>query len=91
MCFSPYWGVWRVGGGSKGAVAHNLFMHLSTLCSSTMKISEIDCFDILAIHNDQISYLKHVLDPLYVFFTLSGSVDGGGVLPNDFVTIWLIC
>ena len=43
-------------------------------------------FDILTIHNDQISYVKHVLDPLYLhpFWVLEG---GEGGLLNDFVTI----
>ena len=35
-------------------------------------------FDILTIHNDEISYLKHVLDPLCVFFTLFGCFGGRG-------------
>ena len=43
-------------------------------------------FDILTIHNDQISYVKHVLDPLHVFFTLFGCWRGDGGLVNDFVT-----
>ena len=29
-------------------------------------------FDTLTIHNDEISYVKHVLDLLFVFFTLFG-------------------
>ena len=38
-------------------------------------------FDILTIHNDIISYVKHVLDPLCVFFILLGwfFFGGGGV------------
>ena len=48
-----------------------------------MEISETDCFDILTIQNDQISYVKHVLDPLYVFFTPFGCVCvGGGGAPK---------
>ena len=35
-----------------------------------MEIFETDFFDILTIQNDQISYVKHVLAPLYVFFRL---------------------
>ena len=44
-----------------------------------MEISKTDFFDIMAIHNDQISDVKHVLDPLYVFFTLFGCWGGGGL------------
>ena len=35
-------------------------------------------FEILTIQNDQISYVKCVLAPLYVFFTLFGGWGGGG-------------
>ena len=42
-----------------------------------MEISETDFFDIMTIQNDQISYVKHVLAPAYVFFTLFGWVGGG--------------
>ena len=53
-------------------------MQFSSLGSSKMEISETDFFDTLAIQNDQISYVKHVLAPLYVFFTLFGCSGGGG-------------
>ena len=78
MCFSPYLGVWRGGGGTKGSRAHNLLMQFSGLGSSKMEISETDFFDTLTVQKDQISYAKHVLAPLYVFFTLFGCVAGGG-------------
>ena len=79
MCFSPYLGVWRGGGGgTKGSRVHNLLMQFSGLGSSKMEISETDFFDTLTIQKDQISYAKHVLAPLYVFFTLFGCVAGGG-------------
>ena len=42
------------------------------------EFSETDFFDILTIHNDQICYVKHVLNPLYVVFTLVGCLEGGG-------------
>ena len=34
-------------------------------------------FDIVTTHNDEICYVKHVLAPLYVFFTLVGCWRGG--------------
>ena len=34
--------------------------------------------DIVTTHNDEICYVKHVLAPLYVFFTLFGCWGGGG-------------
>ena len=74
--FHPIW-VW--GGVTKGSRAHNLLMQFSGLGSSKMEISETNFFDTLTIQNDQISYVKHVLDPLHVFFTLFGC-GGGGVL-----------
>ena len=41
------------------------------------RISKTDFFDILTIRN-QISHVKDVLDPLYVFFTPFGCLGGGG-------------
>ena len=79
MCFSPYLGgAGGGGGGTKGSRAHNLLMQFSGLGSSKMEISETDFFDTLTIQNDQISYVKHVLDPVHVFFTLFGCGGGGG-------------
>ena len=53
--------------GPRG-LGHNLLMQFSTLYSSKMEISNTDFFDILTTHNDEIPYVKHVSDPLYVFF-----------------------
>ena len=78
MCFSPYLGV-AGGGGTKGSRAHNLLMQFSGLGSSKIEISETDFFDTLTIQNDQIFYVKHVLDPVHVFFTLFGRGGAGGV------------
>ena len=48
------------------------------------RISETDFFYTLTIQNDQISYVKHVLAPVYVFFTLFGFWwwGGGGGAPK---------
>ena len=73
VCFSPYLGV---GGGPMGDRAH-LLLQFSSLGNSKMEISKTDFFYIMTIHNDQISYVKHVLAPLYVFFTLFGYWRGG--------------
>ena len=56
-------------------------MQFSSLSNSKVEISEPDLFDILIIQNDQISYVKHVLAPLYVFFTLFGCRGGGAWFP----------
>ena len=48
-------------------IGDNLVMRFSTLYSSKIEISNTNFF-IPCIHNDQISYVKHVLDPLHVFF-----------------------
>ena len=53
-------------------------MQFSSPGSSKMETSETDFFGTLAMQNDQISYVKHALAPLYVFFTLFGCGGGGG-------------
>ena len=50
-----------------------------------MEIFETDFFDTLTIQNDQISYVKHILAPLYVCFTLFGCWGGGGGAPKGSV------
>ena len=42
------------------------------------KIFARTIFDIVTTYNDEICYVKHVLDPLCVFFTLFGCGGGGG-------------
>ena len=55
---------------------HKLHKQCTTLDSSKMGIFRF-FFDILTIRNDQISYVKHVIHPLHVFFTVFGCLDGG--------------
>ena len=76
--FHPIWVLWGGGGGLPRGLGHNLLMQLSRLGSSKMEISETGFFNTLTIQSDQISYVKHVLAPLYVFFTLFGWWGGGG-------------
>ena len=77
--FFTLFGCWGGGaGGLPRGLGHNLLMQFSRLGSSKMQISETDFFDTLTIQNGQISYVKHVLAPLYVFFTLFGCWGGGG-------------
>ena len=64
-------------GGLPRGLGHNLLMQLSRLGSSKMEISETGFFNTLTIQSDQISYVKHFLAPLYVFFTLFGWWGGG--------------
>ena len=52
-------------------------MKFTSLGSSKREIYETDFFDILTIQNDQISYVKDVLAPFYVVFTLFGGWGGG--------------
>ena len=71
--------IWVLGGGRlPRGLGHNPLMLFSSLGSSKMKISAADFFDTLTIQNDQISHLKHVLAPLYAFFTLFGCWGWGG-------------
>ena len=66
------------GGGLPKGLGRNLLMQFSRLSSSKMEISEPNFVDTLTIQNDQISHVKHVLAPLYVFFTLFGCCFRGG-------------
>ena len=65
-------------------MVHNLLSHFFTLGSSKVKGSEpFFLIDIVTMHNDHPSYLKHVLGGICVFFKpiwVLGA--GGGVLPR---------
>ena len=58
---------------------HKLLKQFSTLYRSKMEIFAKKKIDIVTTHNDEICYVKHVLAPLYVFFTLFGCWGGGGL------------
>ena len=88
--FCTLFGCWGVGGGLPRGPGHNPLMQFSSLGSSKTEISKTDLFDTLTIQNDQISYMKHVLAPLYVFFTLFGCRGGGGGLPKGLGHILLM-
>ena len=83
--FHPFW-VFGRGQGARAQPACAIF-HSRQL---KMEIFEIALFYVLTVHNDQTPYTKHVLDPLYVFFTLFGCWRGDGGLLNDFLTSYLI-
>ena len=80
MCFSPYLGIGRAGGGgSPKGLVHNLLMQFFTLDSSKIEVFEINFFDTVITKNDHPRYVKHVLGRIHVFFTLFGYwVQGGG-------------
>ena len=84
MCFSHYLGVCVGGGGGvPRGLGHILLPQFSGLGSSIMEISETDFFDTLTIQKDQISFVKHVLAPVCVFFhTIWVWGGGGGGLPG---------
>ena len=50
----------------KGLV-HNVFMKFFTLKSTEMEVSKVYFFDVVAIHNNHASYVKHVLGSIYIF------------------------
>ena len=51
---------------------HNLRMQLFNLYSSKIEVSKSYSFDTVTTHNDQPSYVKHVLRHISVFFTPFG-------------------
>ena len=71
-------------------MVHNLLMQFFNPDSSKIEVFETCFFDIVTTQNDHPSYAKHVLDRIYVFFTLFGyQVGGGGGLPRDWCTTCL--
>ena len=79
--FFTLFGCWGEGGLRRG-LGHNLLMQFFRLGSSKMENFKTDFFDNLTIQDDQISYAKHVVAPLYAFFTLFGCWGGGGGAPK---------
>ena len=82
MCCAPYLGIGCCCGGGGGVTqwsrAH-LLMQVSPCTVQKSKFRKLCFFDIATNHNDQPNYVKHILDIIYVFFTLFGdSVCGGG-------------
>ena len=80
-----HWVPGRGGKGSPKELVHNPLMHLFTLDSPKMEVSETYSFDIPTTRNDHPTYCKHVLSSIYVLFTLSsflGAGGGGGVARN---------
>ena len=57
---------------------HKLVEQFSTLYRSKVDNFAKHFFDIVTTYNDEICYVKHVLTPFYVFFTLFGCCGGGG-------------
>ena len=53
-------------------------MQFFTLGSSKIEVFETYFFDIVITKNDHPKYVKHVLGPIYMFFTLFGYWAGGG-------------
>ena len=79
-CFSPYLGI-RSGGGGWGLPRDGCTTCLCsffTADSSKIEVYETCFFDIVTTQNDHPSYVKHVLGPIYVFFTYLGIRSGGG-------------
>ena len=82
MCFSPYLAVFG-GGGTPRGLGHNLLMQLSSSAAQKWQLPKLIFFYILTIHNDQISYVKQILDPIHVLFTLFGCLNGGKGLGHN--------
>ena len=65
------------GGGSQGGQRTTCLCSFPALAAQKWKFLKLILFFyILTIHNDQIPYVKHVLDPIHVVFTLFGCLDG---------------
>ena len=77
MRFSHYLGVGAgvAPKGSRAQLAYAVFPPQQLKMEIFLKLI---FFDTSTIQNDQISHVKHVLAPFYVFFTLFGCWGGGG-------------
>ena len=64
--------------GSMAFGVHKLLKQFSTLYRSKMENFAKRFFDTVTTYNDEICYVKHVLAPFYVFFTLFGCLGGDG-------------
>ena len=87
ICFFTLFVCWMGCEAAPKGRGCNLLMQFSTLCGSKMEIFKTNFFDILAIHNDQTSYVEHVLDPPHVLFTVFCLFGRGLGLLNDFVLL----
>ena len=74
--FTFFFDIVTIRAAGKG-LGYNMLMQFSTLGNSKMEIFKTDFSNILTLLNDQISYVKHVLDPLYVFPPPYLGVGGG--------------
>ena len=71
-----------LGGAPKGVGVQPTYAVFQPLQLKNGKF-RTDFFYILTIHNGQISYVTHVLDPIHVLFTLFGCLDGGKGLGHN--------
>ena len=78
LSFHPVWGFVVGGGGGLRRGGLRLLKQFLILGSSKIQIFQIDLFHIVTSHRDEISHVKHVLDPLYMFSTHLGGGGGGG-------------
>ena len=60
-------------------VSTNCLSSFQPFTSQKRKIFAKHFFDIVTTYNDEICYVKHVLAPFYVLFTLFGCWGGGGL------------
>ena len=69
--------------GSQGGLGTTCLCNFPASAPQKWKFPKLFFFNILTIHNDQISYAKHVLDPIHLLFTLFGCLDGGKGLGHN--------
>ena len=71
-------GCFGVRGGSQGGRGTTCLCSFPASAAQKRLFPKLNFFNILTIQNDKISYVKHVLAPLYLFFTLLGCFGVGG-------------
>ena len=91
MCFSPYLGIGCGGGRTSNGPVHYLLMQFFTVSSSKIEVFGTHFFDIVATPNYHLSYAKHVLGSIYVFFYPFWVLRVGGGGPNGLMDWYTTC
>ena len=75
--------IWVFAGGSRWGRGTTCLCNFPASAAQKWTFPKLVFFNTLTIHNDQLSYVKHVLDPIHVLFTPFGCLDVGKELGHN--------